>query len=420
VAVEARAEGRASIAGRYRALLWLISLAYVAFGLVTAVIGVVISRFEATYGVPLWVAAALPFAFYLAYGLGSIPFGLLVDRSGARTVLLLGMLLMTLGCFLFYASASWWLTILMVFLIGVGVTAIQTAGNPVIRELDAPARYSGNLTTIVGIGSLGYAVSPVMVPFLEVKGYSWQAVYLVFGAANLALLVALAAVRFPPARPTADEIVRLGTTAQLLRNPVVLTYAIGIFLYVGGEVGVSSYIVSYMEKVHGVGLQDSLWARGSFWYGAFPSASALTVAAFWALQAVGRLVVGPLMAVVRPKAIFVACSGLCVASLLLALMASTPVALAALALTGLFTCASFTLIFSAVIQSFDSNHGTISGILCTAIIGGALVGGLVGVVGDRWGMRAGMSLNLLAFLYVFLLAVRGRGRLDFEGSAAAG
>jgi fucose permease len=143
--------------------------------------------------------------------------------------------------------------------------------------------------------------------------------------------------------------------------------------------------------------------------------SALTVALFWALQAIGRLVIGPLMAVVRPKTIFVACSGLCVASLVLALVASTPVALAAFALTGLFTCASFTLIFSGVIQTFDSNHGTISGILCTAIIGGAIIGGLVGVVGDTWGMRAGMVINLLSFLYVFLLALWGRGRLDVEG-----
>jgi len=76
-----------------RALLLLVCLAYVAFGLVTAVIGVVISRFQETYSVPLWIAASLPFGFYLAYGLGSIPFGLLMDRRGGRPVILLGMLL---------------------------------------------------------------------------------------------------------------------------------------------------------------------------------------------------------------------------------------------------------------------------------------------------------------------------------------
>src|SRR5512147_2029448 len=99
-----------------RLLLSLVCLAYVAFGLVTAVIGVVISRFQETYGVPLRVAAFLPFAFYLAYGLCSVPFGLLMDLRGGRPVMLLGMSLMTLGCFLFYFSVEWWLMLVMVFL----------------------------------------------------------------------------------------------------------------------------------------------------------------------------------------------------------------------------------------------------------------------------------------------------------------
>lgn len=397
-----------------RVLLWLVILAYVAFGLVTAVIGVVISRFQETYAVPLWVAAFLPFAFYLAYGLCSMPFGVWMDRAGARPALVVGMLLMTIGCFLFYVSTTWPLMILMVFLIGVGVTAIQTAGNPIIRELDAPEKYSANLTVIIGIGALGYAVSPVMVPYLELKGFTWQFVYLIFGVMNLAILLLLAAAKFPEARTTEQEKVRLDAIVELARHPIVVAYSLGIFLYVGAEVGVSSYIVSYMQQVHGMGLQDSLWPAGSFWHDAFPSASALAVALFWGLQAVGRIAIGPLMTAVRPKTIFVVCSGLCVVTLAVALLGSTRLALVAFALNGLFTCASFTLIFSAAIQSFDANHGTLSGLLCTAVIGGAIFGGLVGVAGEAWGMKAGMALNLVAFVYVFLLAVFGRGRLDIE------
>ncbi len=397
-----------------RILLVLVCLAYVAFGLVTAVIGVVISRFQETYGVPLWIAAFLPFAFYLAYGLCSVPFGLLMDRRGGRPVILLGMLLMSLGCFLCYVASSWWLMIVMVFLIGVGVTAIQTSGNPIIRELDSPGRYSANLTVIIGIGALGYAISPVMIPYFELRGYSWQTGYLMFGFVNLALFVFLSATRFPPARTTEAEKVRPETITRLLKNPIIITYTLGIFLYVGGEVGVSSYIVTYMEKVHRLGLQDSIWAEGSFWYSAFPSASALAVALFWALQAIGRIVIGPMMNAVKPRPIIIVCSSLCVLSLLTAMLTPGRVALVLFMLTGLFTCASFTLIFSGAIQSFESNHGTISGILCTAVIGGAVVGGLVGAVGEAWGMKAGMSLNLLAFLYVFLLAVWGRGKLAIE------
>jgi len=122
---------------RNRALLLLVCLAYVAFGLVTAVIGVVISRFQQTYGVPLWIAGLLPFAFYLAYGVCSVPFGLLMDRKGGRPVILLGMFLMTLGCLLFYSGTSWWLIIVIVF--------------------------------IIGIGAVGYAISPVMIPYFELS-----------------------------------------------------------------------------------------------------------------------------------------------------------------------------------------------------------------------------------------------------------
>jgi len=399
-----------------RILLLLVCLAYVAFGLVTAVIGVVISRFQQTYRVPLWIAGLLPFAFYLAYGICSIPFGLLMDRKGGRPVILLGMFLMTLGCFLFYSGTHWWLIIIIVFIIGVGVTAIQTAGNPIIRDLDIPSRYTSNLTIIIGIGALGYAISPVMIPYFELKGYSWQTVYLVFGIVNLVLLLLLVTVRFPPAKPTEDEKVRPEIMTLLLKDPIIITYTLGIFLYVGGEVGVSSYIVTYMEQVHKMGLQDSIWAKDSFWYDAFPSASALAVALFWALQALGRMIIGLLMNIMKPKAIFVVCSGLCVASLLVALLGSSHVALISFVFTGLFTCASFTLLFSAAVQSFEANHGTISGILCTAIIGGAILSGLVGVVGQAWGLRMGMAINLIAFVYVFLLAALGRGKLDVEAS----
>jgi len=397
-----------------RLLLVLICLAYIAFGLVTAVIGVIISRFQETYRVALWIAGLLPFAFYLAYGLGSIPFGLLMDRVGGRAVILLGMLLMTLGCFLFYASTHWLLTVGMVFLIGIGVTAIQTAGNPIIRDLDLPERYAGNLTIIIGISAFGYAISPIMVPVLEANGGNWQQVYLVFGVLNAILLLFLLIAKFPTTAVTENERIHPSEVLRLLRNRVVITYTIGIFFYVAGEVGVSSYIATFMERIHGVTPQQSLWAEGSFWRAAFPSVSALVVGLFWALQAVGRIIIGPLMRHVRPRAIFELCSGFCCLALIVAMFAPMLWALVFFALVGLFTCASFTLIFSGVIQSFDKNHGTLSGILCTAIVGGAVGGFLVGSVGDRFSLHLGMAVNLLAFLYVFSLAIWGKGKLDVE------
>jgi len=112
------------------------------------------------------------------------------------------------------------------------------------------------------------------------------------------------------------------------------------------------------------------------------------------------------------KKIFVFHSLGTVVALIVAIFGNTTTALVAFTLTGYFTCASFTSIFSAAINSFKDNHGTISGIMGMAIVGGAFLGWLVGYTGQVLNMQWAMAINLLAFGYVFGLAVWGKGKLD--------
>jgi len=398
---------------RSRSFLIIITVAiYVAFGLVTSVIGVIIDKFQLQYNVSLNIAALLPFVFYLSYGIFSVPFGVQMDRIGAKAVLIIGMVLMTLGCFLLYLSNNYILVISMIFMAGIGVTAIQTAGNPFIRELDSPSRYTANLTIIIGIGALGYAFSPLLVPYIQSKGLPWSHVYLIFGIISLILLLLLLAARIPKVTLLEEEKINVAAIRALLKEPIIIIYTLGIFFYVGAEVGTSSYILVFMDKVHSFGNNVSLWNEGTFMYQSFPSASALVVGLFWLFQAIGRLIIGQLMKYFKPRSIFIFHSaGTCVA-LIVAIISPAKVALVAFALTGYFTCASFTSIFSATIQSFDKYHGAISGILCTAIVGGAVIGFLVGSVGNTFGMQIAMIVNLAAFLYVFAISVWGKGRLN--------
>ena len=398
---------------RSNRFLFIITVAiYVAFGLVTSVIGVIIDKFQVQYNVSLNVAALLPFAFYLAYGLFSVPFGVQMERTSAKAVLITGMILMTLGCFLLYLSNNYILVIAMIFLAGIGVTAIQTSGNPFIRELDIPSRYTANLTIIIGVGALGYAFSPLLVPFIQSKGLPWSHVYLIFAIISLILLLLLLTAKIPKVRLLEEEKINIAAIGSLLKEPVIITYTLAIFFYVGAEVGTSSYIVIFMEKVHSYGNSVSLWDKGTFMYLAFPSASALVVGLFWLFQAIGRLLIGQLMKAFKPRYIFILHSaGTCI-TLIIAIISPAKIALIAFVLTGYFTCASFTSIFSAAIQSFDKYHGAISGILCTAIVGGAVIGFLVGTVGGTFGMRSAMIVNLIAFLYVFAISVWGKGKLD--------
>lgn len=395
-------------------LLFVTILMYVSFGLLTSVIGVIIDKFQVEYDVSLAIAALLPFAFYLAYGLTSIPFGMAMDRYGAKSILLLGMILMTVGSFLFYLINNYMVVIFMIFLVGVGVTAIQIAGNPFIRELDSPVKYTANLTIIIGIGSLGYAFSPVLVPLVQANGYSWNTVYFIFGIINAVILIMLVFAKFPEVLVLEEEKIQLSQIAVLMKNPIILAYALGIFFYVGAEVGVSSYILTFMSEIHGVSNTDSFWSEGSLMYSAFPSKAALVVGLFWLFQALGRLIISPLMKYVGEKRIFVFHSFGTIILLVIAILGTTNISLIAFALVGYFTCASFTSIFSAAVNSFDSNHGTISGILGTAIVGGAFIGWLVGAVGGALDMKWGMLINLIAFSYVFALAIWGKGKLDIK------
>ncbi len=400
---------------KYRFLFFVTVLLYISFGLLTSVIGVIIDRFQSYYHVSLTIAALLPFAFFLAYGLTSIPFGIAMDKYGAKSILLLGTVLMTLGSFLCYFSNNYVVIILVIFLVGVGVTAIQVAGNPFIRELDIPSKYTANLTTIIGIGSLGYAFSPLLVPLMQSNGFSWKSVYLLFAVINAAILIVLFLSKFPEVKLNEEEKINASKISALLKSPVILTYSLGIFLYVGAEVGVSSYIITYMNKIHGLDNTQSFWNERSFMYNVFPSKTALVVALFWLFQAIGRLIISPLMKYVSEKKIFIFHSLGTVAALIIAIITnSETLALVMFALVGYFTCASFTSVFSAAINSFKENHGTISGILGTAIAGGAFVGWMVGYTGEHWNMKWAMLINVLAFLYVFALAVWGKGKLDVK------
>lgn len=395
-------------------LLVVTILLYVSFGLLTSVIGVIIDKFQVDYNVSLTVAALLPFAFFLSYGLTSIPFGMAMDKYSAKSILLLGTLLMAAGSFLFYMSNHYIIIILVIFLVGVGVTAIQVAGNPFIRELDTPNRYTANLTIVIGIGALGYAFSPLLVPLMQTNGFSWKTVYLLFGVINAVLLILLAFSKFPEVRLNEEEKINFSKIGILLKNPIIITYGLGIFLYVGAEVGVSSYIMTYMNKIHGVSYTQSFWKEGSFMFTVFPSKTALVVALFWLFQACGRLIISPMMKFISEKKIFIFHSLGTIIALIVAITGNTNTALVAFALVGYFTCASFTSIFSAAINSFKENHGTISGIIGTAIVGGAFVSWLVGFTGQHLNMKWGMLINLLAFIYIFILAYWGKGKLDIK------
>lgn len=394
-------------------LLWVFFLAYFTFGMITNVLGVIIPEVIKEYHLSLFAAGFLAFGFFIAYGIFSIPTGLLMDRFGPKPLVVAGVTLMTVGCLVIAWAQNYPLIVAMIFTVGVGVTVLQTAGNPLVQYLDRPENYHRNLTLTIGFCGIGAFLGPFLLASIRGTGQGWQTLYVLFALLCLVLLLAIAASRFP-ATATAGDKFRADQLGKILRNPLILAYSLGVFFYVGAEVGTASWIVKFFERIHGLtGEVANLQATG-FFAKLMPTLPALVVALFWGMQGTGRLVSGALLNRLGSRRMLRLYSFLTVVSLLAATYGPQSVTVAGFIACGFFTSVLITLIISGTINTFEENRGTISGLLCTAIMGGALLPPVVGWVGDNSGMRAAMMVPALSFLYVFALALLGRAKYELD------
>ncbi len=390
-------------------LLWIMFLAYFTFGL-SGILGALTPDIIADYHFSRFAAALLGSALFVAVALFALPSGLLADRFGARRVILAGVSLMALGCLIVSQSHAYVLILAMTFAIGTGITMLQTSGSPLVQHLDAPQKYHRNLTYTIGFATVGGFLSIFVLASIRGSGYPWQKYYLFFAVVCLVLLALLSFSRFPAG--AASEPVRWDVILKLLRNPILLTYGLGCYLYTAAEIGTYYWIPKFFEDVHGVPAAVSNPHAATFMQRVFPSLPALVFATFLGMQGLGRLVGGSILHRFGARRIMRIYAVLALASLLLATFGSKNMSVAGFAACGLFTSILYPLIYSGTINSFSGNHGTISGLLCTSYIAAAVVCPLQGWIGDHSGMRMAMLIPAAGYAYVVGLAILGRARYD--------
>ncbi len=393
-------------------LLWVIFLAYFTFGMITNVLGVIIPEVSNQYELSRFAAGLLASSFFLAYGLCSIPTGVLMDRFGAKPLLLFGVTLMTLGCLGVTWAQTYPMMLAMTFTVGVGVTVVQTAGNPLIQHLDRSENYHRNLTLTIGFCGIGAFAGPFILAFIRGSGRNWQSLYVFFAGLCFVLLLLLAMSSFASARAATTSQFRVDKLGRLLKNPLLLMYCLGIFCYVGAEVGTASWIVKFFQSVHGLSGDVANLQSTNLFEKFLPTLPALVVAMFWGLQGTGRLVSGAVLNKFGSRRILRIYAFMALALLLVATFGTKNISAVGFAACGFFTSVLFTLIFSGTINSFSENQGTISGLLCTAILGGAAVPPLAGWVGDKYGMQIAMLVPVACFAYVFGLSMFGQAKYE--------
>ncbi|HXY41366.1 MAG TPA: MFS transporter [Vicinamibacteria bacterium] len=384
----------------------LVLLIFFVISLLTNVSGPLLPDIIGSFKLSLALAGFLPSSFFLAYLL-SIPAGLLIERYGEKPVLVASFVLAFLGSFLFVLRPAYAVALFSLFTIGVGMAMLQVAINPLLRVAGGEEHFAFfNVLAQLIFGAASFA-SPYLYSYLVLNlahpppvpnalvralvrvvpaSLPWISLYWVFTAVTLAMIVVLACVRLPRVERLADEKAgSLGSHLALLRNPCVHLFFLGIVCYVGTEQGLSNWMSEFLHRYHGLDPEV---------------AGARAVARFWGFMTIGCAVGLVLLRLWDSRLLLVGSGVLCAITLAVALYGPADVSAIAFPLTGLWASVMWGIIFALALNSVESHHGSFSGILCTGIVGGAILPPLIGKLGDLFGLRAGMLVLFLTLAYV--------------------
>jgi len=360
----------------------------------------------------LTMAAFLPFSFFIAYGVISVPSGILLEKYKEKPVMVAAFTLACIGSLLFASVPGYSVWLGSLFLLGLGMAMLQVAINPLLRVSGGEEHFAFFSVFAQLVFSSASFVSPHVYSYLvkNLKGYTgggnvlidtlskvvpkdlpWVSLYWVFAGVSLLTIAIIVLTRLPKVELTDEEKVgSWATHIELLKNPTVLLYFIGVFCYVGSEQGVAIWISKFLSTYH------------SF---APETVGAGAVGGFWLSMTGGCLLGLFLLKIFDSRRILVWFAGLAMVTVAAALFGPAAVSLRAFPLIGFFFSVMWSILFSLSLNSMDKNHGAFSGILCTGVIGGAIVPLIIGKLGDLFGLRAGMLFLYLTLGYIFSIGI---------------
>lgn len=418
----------------YRLPFVVVTSLFFLWGFITVLVDALIPRLKAVFELSFFEAGLSQFAFFLAYALVSIPVGYVIANIGYKKGVVLGLVGMGAGCLMFWPAAEFrifGIFLLAMFMLAAGITTLQVAANPYVAALGSEETASSRLNLAQAFNSLGTTLAPlVSAAFIlgtavlsssdiEALSETAQAAYHAEEAgavqgpflllAGLLVVLAFAFSRFDlPAILDTDHH-RSGNYAAVLRSPRLMLGALGIFVYVGAEVSIGSYMVNYFLEM---GMPDMVigsaflsqvagFLSGGETESLLPARIAGTFLFFyWGGAMLGRFVGAGLMQRFRPGAILSLFALAAVLLLVVTVTGAGNVAVWAPLFVGLCNSVMFPTIFTLAIGGLNQHTAQGSGVLCTAIVGGAIIPPLFGALGDSVGLQLAFLLPAACYLYI--------------------
>ncbi|WP_346837249.1 sugar MFS transporter [Microbulbifer sp. SAOS-129_SWC] len=406
-------EAQASVgksAGDYRFALTALTVLFFMWGFLTCLNDILIPHLKAVFDLNYTQAMLIQFCFFGAYFTVSLPAGALVKRIGFQRGIVGGLAVAAVGCLLFYPAAGYQaypLFLAALFVLASGITLLQVSANPYVAALGDPNTASSRLTMTQAFNSLGTTVAPffggVLILAAAAKGMeamdpqaqaqSVQVPYLMLAAVLAVLAVVFSRLKLPELNAVAGDDHNEGESVSLWSQSHLVLGAIGIFVYVGAEVSIGSLLVNFLGLDSVAGMEESRAAH--------------FIAFYWGGAMVGRFIGAVVMRSVSPGAVL-GFNGLAAIFLVFtAIAGSGALAMWAILLVGLFNSIMFPTIFSLALQGLGKQAGQASGLLCLAIVGGALVPLLQGAVADNLGLQISFLVPVACYAYIVFYGLKG-------------
>jgi FHS family L-fucose permease-like MFS transporter len=419
----------------YRSSFILLTILFFLWGFITVLVDSLIPRLRELFTLTYFQAGLVQFAFFGAYFLLSIPASYILSKIGYKKGIILGLLTMATGCLLFYPAASYrvfGIFMLAYFILAGGMTILQVAANPFVAVLGSEAGASSRLNLSQAFNSLGTAIAPAVGALfilsdtiktegeIELLTEAAKETYLASEASavqtpflGLALFIGLIAVIFLFAKlPKMISEKSTGTYTLAFKNKNLMLGVLGIFFYVGAEVAIGSYLVNYFLDMNLVPLIRESSAMmniadvvSNIFFKSLDGADnkallGIFVIFYWSGAMIGRFLGSYLTKIIKPGKVLGIFATLAITLILISMNTSGYVAMWSILAVGLFNSIMFPTIFTLAIDGLGELKPKASGLLCTAIFGGAIISPVYGLLTDNIGFKLAFIFIILCYGYI--------------------
>jgi FHS family L-fucose permease-like MFS transporter len=406
----------------YTFALSVLTSLFFMWGFITCLNDILIPHLKAVFTLNYTQAMLIQFCFFTAYFVMSLPSGYIVEKIGYKKGIVLGLIVAGIGCLMFYPSASirsYGLFLTAFFVLASGITLLQVAANPYVTILGKPETASSRLNLTQAFNSLGTTIAPIFGSMLilsvgvksaealsgmsagDLAAYQLteaaavQNPYVILALVLFVIAGVFAVIKLPVIEPATPETSGspIDSRISAWKYPHLILGAIGIFVYVGAEVSIGSFLVNFLGEKNIANLAEA--DAGKY------------VSFYWGGAMIGRFIGAAVMQKLNPGKVLAAAALIAALLVVITMLSSGSVAMWLILSVGLFNSIMFPCIFSLGVAGLGKHTGQGSGILCMAIVGGALIPLLQGVLADSIGIQKAFFIPVLCYLFIVYYGYKG-------------